>query len=317
MSRYIADLIDDVRLSTENTDFSDTIGIKDSEFLRYLNDAQYRIQNLIIQQHPQVFTAETTLSVVGQQEAYDLPRKSYMGNKVSQVEYNYNTTGNRYFYPLRPASLYERDPNASGDPVKYIRRGGQILLKPVPQSSTGQLRITYVEKLPKLDLKRGSVASVTLDTSARTITSLFLDVSTDSVDAALTGNVTRVSFCDEEGNVTMSNVKVTLINSSTGEVTVDPAFVYDEGETISVADRITVGKFSNTHVMLDDIVERYLIAYATFKILQRDSNITDLGTQQQVLLEMENEIVAAYADVSDDIVEIPDIISEDDSWGIF
>jgi hypothetical protein len=187
----------------------------------------------------------------------------------------------------------------------------------VPQSSTGQLRITYVEKLPKLDLKRGSVASVTLDTSARTITSLFLDVSTDSVDAALTGNVTRVSFCDEEGNVTMSNVKVTLINSSTGEVTVDPAFVYDEGETISVADRITVGKFSNTHVMLDDIVERYLIAYATFKILQRDSNITDLGTQQQVLLEMENEIVAAYADVSDDIVEIPEIISEDDSWGIF
>jgi hypothetical protein len=69
--------------------------------------------------------------------------------------------------------------------------------------------------------------------------------------------------------------------------------------------------------MLDDIVERYLIAYATFKILQRDSNITDLGTQQQVLLEMENEIVAAYADVSDDIVEIPEIISEDDSWGIF
>jgi hypothetical protein len=104
----------------------------------------------------------------------------------------------------------------------------------VPQSSTGQLRITYVEKLPKLDLKRGSVASVTLDTSARTITSLFLDVSTDSVDAALTGNVTRVSFCDEEGNVTMSNVKVTLINSSTGEVTVDPAFVYDEGEKLSL-----------------------------------------------------------------------------------
>jgi hypothetical protein len=30
---------------------------------------------------------------------------------------------------------------------------------------------------------------------------------------------------------------------------------------------------------------------------------------------MEREIVEAYAEISDDIIEIPDIISEDDSWG--
>jgi len=65
---------------------------------------------------------------------------------------------------------------------------------------------------------------------------------------------------------------------------------------------------------MDELVERYLISYATFKILQRDSNISDLSVQQNVLLEMENDIVDGYAEMSDDITEIPTIISEDDDW---
>lgn len=319
MSRYISYLIDDVRESTENTDFSDTIGIKNSEFLRYLNDGQKRIQNLIVQKHPSVFLAEKTYSIVGSQEAYTLPPDAFMGNKVTQVEYSYQSTGNEYFYPLRPGSLYERVRGTSGyslnRPEKYIRKAGQILLVPPPTSNNGQLIVTYVQKQPKLDLRRGSVASVTLDSSTNTITTLTLNVSTDSVDSTELDKFTRVSFVDEEGNIQMSNVKVTAINASTGEITVDPSFTYENGETISVGDYIVAGAYSTTHVMLDDLVERYLIAYATFKILQRDSNITDLSTQQSVLLAMEEEIVMAYSEISDDIMEIPEILSDDDTWG--
>lgn len=319
MSRYISYLIDDVRQSTENTDFSDTIGIKDAEFLRYLNDGQKRIQNLIVQKHPSVFLVEKTYSIVSGQEAYTLPNDAFMGNKVTQVEYSYNSTGNEYFYPLRPGSLFERVRGTSGyslnRPEKYIRKSGKILLVPPPTTGSGQLIITYVQRLPKLDLRRGSVASVTLDSSSNTIPALALNVSTDSVDSTELSKFTRVSFVDEEGNVKMSNVKVTEINASTGLVTVDPSFNYQNGETISVGNYIVAGNYSSTHVMLDDLVERYLIAYATFKILQRDSNLTDLSTQQEVLVAMEEEIVMAYSEISDDIVEIPEIISDDDSWG--
>ena len=97
-------------------------------------------------------------------------------------------------------------------------------------------------------------------------------------------------------------------------VTVDSSFSYDTGETIAVGNYIVEGPWSSTHVTIDDMVERYLIAYATFKILQRDSNLTDLQVQQNVLLEMESEIIESYAEISDDIMEIPNIISEDDDW---
>jgi len=318
MARYVSYLIDDVRLSTENTDFSDTIGIKDAEFLRFLNDAQYRIQNLIIQQHPSVFLTEYTTPIVANQEAYSLPNKAFMGNKVTQVEYSYKSTGVDYFAPLRPGSLFERvsgsNSFALGRPSKYIRKAGQVLLVPTPGSSNGQLRITYVHKIPKLDLRRGSVSSVTLDSATNTITALSLDVSTDSVDNTQMDKFTRLSIVDEEGNVKMSNIKYTDIDPSTGIVTVDASFTYEDGETISSGNYIVAGEYSSTHSELDEMVERYLIAYTTFKILQRDSNITDLQVQQSILMEMENEIIASYAEISDDITEIPEIISEDDDW---
>ena len=313
-NRYVSYLIDDVRLSTENTDFSDTIGIKDTEFLRFLNDGQRRIQNLIVQKHPQVFLQQKTVSIVANQEAYSLPIDSFLGNKVAQVEFNPESSGVNYFYPLRPGSLFERDSGSSGDPIKYIRKTGQILLVPIPSSSIGQLRYNYVQKMPQLALRRGSVSSVTLDSATNTISALALDVSTDTVDTTELDKWTRVSIVDEEGNVKMKNIKVTNVDGSTGTVTVDSSFSYDSGETISAGDYIVEGSFSSTHVQLDDMVERYLIAYTTFKILQRDSNITDLQVQQNVLLEMENEIVDSYAEISDDIMEIPNIISSDDDW---
>ena len=40
----------------------------------------------------------------------------------------------------------------------------------------------------------------------------------------------------------------------------------------------------------------------------------DPNAQQAILAEMERDILEAYADISDDIMEIPEIISDDDSW---
>jgi len=319
MSRYVSYLIDDVRQSTENEDFSETIGIKDAEFLRFLNDAQYRIQNLIVQQHPNIFVKDKTYSVVGSQEAYTLPNDAYMGNKVTNVEYSHQSTGLDYFYNLRPTVNMNRKSGTNSGfsynrPEHYIRRSNQILLVPVPTSSTGQLRLSYVQRLPKLDLRRGSVATVTLDSNNNTITTLTLDVSTDTVDTTELSKWTRVSFVDAEGNVKMSNIQVDAVSGSTGEVTVNASFSYQDGETIEVGNYIVAGDYTTTHIQLDDMVERYLIAYATLKILQRDSNIMDLQTQQNILLEMESDIVSAYAEISDDITEIPDIISYDDDW---
>lgn len=314
-TRRVDYLITDTRLSTENQDFSDTIGIKDSEFLRYINDAQVRVHGKIIKQHPSVFVAEKVENIVGNQESYTLPSDIYAGNKITMVEYSPTSSDNDY-YVLQYDSIRNRDKGSMGDPVYYMRKSGTVMLKPVPTSSRGKLRISYIRKIPRLDTIRGVVATATLDSGTNTITTLELNVSTEVVDSNELNKFTRMSIVDEEGEVQMQNIKYTNVNSSTGVVTVDPSFTYTTGETISVGDNVVAGSYSSTHSELDDLVERYLIEYATMKILQRDSS-SDLTSQFSILQSMEQDIIDSYAELTDDIVEIPDIISYDDQWDIF
>ena len=309
-TRKIDYIIEDARESSENNDFSDTIGIQDSEFLRFINDAQLRIHSLLVQQHPSVFLSESVVNATRDQEVYTLPVNTFVGNKVAQVEYSATQSDDDY-YPLRPSSLFNRDKGSEGDPTHYIRKAGTILLKPVPNSTSGKLRITYTHKLPKIDKKRASVSSVTLATNS--ITDLAFNVSTDSIDSTVLNKDTRLSIVDEEGNVKMSNIKFTNIDTGTGIVTIDPAFVFEDGEIIESGDIVVSGRYSTTHSQLDEMVERYLISYCVFQILKRESN-TDVQIQQMVLTTMENEIVDSYAELTDDIVEIPNIVSFDDEW---
>ena len=302
-------LITDTRISTENEEFSDTIGIKDSEFLRFLNDAQTRIHSLLVQQHPSIFLTEQIENVVADQESYNISYKAFAGNKVAQVEYS-PTASDDYYYPLRPTTLYNRDTGAEGSPTHYIRKAGKILLVPTPTSSNGKLRITFTHRLPKMDVQRAIVSSAT--TSGTSISSLTLNVSTETIDSELS-NDTRMTIVDEEGNIKMANIKFTAIDTGTGVVTVDPSFTFESGESISTGDVVLKGRYSTTHSELDEMVERYLISYATMQILKRESN-SDLAAQQSILMEMEREIIDAYAEMSDDIFEIQEINDTDEDW---
>lgn len=313
MSRLVDYLIEDVRSHTENEEFSDTIGIKDNEFLRFLNDAQYRIHSLIIQQHPSAFQVESSdINIVANQESYTLPIDVHLGNKLSLVEYS-PTSNTSDYRRLYRKSLYQRRPGSEGDPRDYIRKSGKIMLSPIPNTANGLLRYTYVQSVPRLAKRRGSVSSVTLDSSTNSISALSLNVSTDTVDTDTLDKFTRVCIVDSEGSIKMKNIQIDSVDGSTGTVTVNSSFNYETGETIAVGDYIVEGKYSTTHTTLDDMVERYLIAYCNMKIFHRDSS-ADITSQAEILTNMENEIVAAYADIEDDIYEIPIIISEDDEW---
>jgi len=312
-TRRVDYLITDVRSSTENQDFSDNIGIGDDEFLRYINDAQFRIQSLITQQHPNIFLTESIIDVVNNQESYTLPTDIYMGNKVVQLEYSI-TGGADDYYPLRADVLRNRTSAGKGSPDFYIRKGGKFLVHPVPTSGT--FRITYVHRLPRLDIMRGEVSAVVLDNVTKTITSLAFNVSTSTVDTTELGKSLRLSIVDTEGNVQMKNIKFDTINASTGDVTINSSFTFSEGEVISVGDKAVGGQNSSTHSQLDEMVERYLIAYATMKILERDSS-SDIQVQSSILGQMERDIVAAYAELDDDINEIPDILDSESQWEIF
>ena len=66
-------LIDQVRRETENEDPTAFTGIKDVEFLQYLNDAQDRLQSIITAKHNNVFVKQKELAVTVDQEIYQIP----------------------------------------------------------------------------------------------------------------------------------------------------------------------------------------------------------------------------------------------------
>jgi hypothetical protein len=96
-------------------------------------------------------------------------------------------------------------------------------------------------------------------------------------------------------------------------VTVDSAnHTAESGESAAVGDYIISGEYSTTHPELGPEVERYLQSYAEYKILKRDSSVDSQEALQELDL-MEREIIMSYADISDDIMEIP-IINDNGEW---
>jgi len=310
MSRYVKYLIDQVRKETENEDSADFIGIQDSEFIQYINDAQYNIQSIIVAQHPDVFVEQTTFTgFTSGDSTVDIPKNAFLGNKLLHVEYSPDGSENSY-YPLDEVSFKRKNIGIEGAPAHYTRYSGKIALTPDPNNASGKLRVFYIKRINELDLRRAEVKSVTL--GSNTITTLKADPS-KNIDKSSLEEHNYICVVDKNGETKMKNIPLLSINSSTGLVTLD-THTFESGETISAGDFIVGGKFTSTHSELDASVERYLIAYAAWKILKRDSSIDSIEIEKELKL-MSTDIVKSYSVVSEDIQYIPQLTSWDD-WTI-
>lgn len=314
MSKLIDAIIDEARESTENEEYGQEIGLTEEEIIKFANQALNRLHSKVVAQHPQVFVETTELDIVANQENYSIPaHKAFLKNKVSQVEYSPDGTANNY-YVLDATVLKNRDTGSDGDPTHYIRRGGELLLLPTPNNSNGKLRLTYIPKAKQMDKRRGLIKAAT--TSGSNITNLEVNyVNGSTVDLAELSKRTRITVVDKYGNIKMENVLVEGVTSSAtydATITVDSSFEFASGETISVDDYIISGAFSTTHLQ-DEVgpeVERYLQAYIEYKILHRDSSV-DSQEAFQILAEIESDVIASYAEISDDIINIPEINPDD------
>jgi hypothetical protein len=313
--RYLQRLIDQIRRQTENEDVSDFVGIKDAEFVQYLNDAQHRLQGLIAAQHPKVFLEENIQSIVSGQEKYDLPSDAFLNNKVHNVEYSASGEDSGY-YTLEETSLKRKNSGVSGSPSHYIRMSGKILLSPQP-SGSGKLKITYIKKVKELDLRRALITdkdgSETNEVSSSSTWLLYVDYATLTTDTDSLKEHDYVCIVDKEGKSVIKNIPISAISEyflTLDSHTVDA----DLGETstsIKEGHYVIGGKDVTTHCELPRSVERYLIAYCAWKILKRDSSV-DSKEAEIELGAMAKEIVNSYALISDDVQFIPQLNSWDD-----
>lgn len=306
--RRIEFLITDVRASTNNQEWSQSEGVPQSEFIRWLRDAQRRLHNLISQQHPTVFVKEAILDVVQGQESYPVPSDAFLGQKIIAMEYS--STGNiNAFRPVELGRFKERH-RVPGYPRIYIPRDGSFLLNPIPQSNVAQgLSVTYQYVLPTLDIRRGSIASSVLTSSPNHVTSITLNNDSTLDPTIFAAGVDYVCIVDKDGNFLMKDIAISSWNPTTLTLTGDATFLYQTGETIPAGSYIVVGKNTSTHSPLTDLCEDYLMDYCGYQILRRDSNI-DSAEALSNLQAKEKEIVDSYANLSEDFEGIPIVSHE-------
>lgn len=321
MGRRADRLITHIRAVTENETENSTTDISDEEILQYVSEAQDRIQAKILEQHPRVFIKEKTIAGVASQEEYSLPSDCYLAGRVLCVEYTDNAAAaSPVYYKLKPGTERSRQSHLTGVPTTYIRRdkmndtGGSFLASPAPSSSSGQFRVTYVQKMDRMDIRRGIISAVTLTGSA--ITALTLDTSgSPPIDTEIVDNHDYLCVVDAVGTVKMRNVRFDSINTTTGVVTVNSGFTYESGETAAIGNYVVAGENASTHSKLPDSLERYLIAAAALKIFKRDSS-GDSAEQTAELVAMEKEIVDSYKELEDDLHEI-EILEEWEDLGSY
>jgi hypothetical protein len=281
-------LISQCRRATENVESSESTGIDDEEFIQYLNDAQDQLQSLIQVSFPNVFQNEEILSAAADQEEYDIPSDAFLGNRVDLIEYSPTSSSSDY-YPLDLGYNRERLSGVSATPSYYIRRSKKFLLVPAPQQS-GLIRVLYQKSLARIDKRRALVSAVTLTGSA--ITSLTVDT-TEQIDDEELVQENYISVVDKYGNIKMRRIPVTLVDTASGAVTIDPGFTFAAGETIAVGNYLLRGYEATTHSQLPDICERYLVEYCNMRIAMRDSS-TDANDTGQVVRAIAEDILASF-----------------------
>lgn len=297
--RTIEQLISASRRATGNVDFSENAGVGDEEFIQALNDAQEEIHALINVMFPTILMADKEIAISANVEAYAIPTDAYMGTRIDHVEYT--TSGlARDYYPIRKGAPKERINGQAGNPAFYIRQGTNLIIQPPPQSG-GKIRVTYQRTIPVLDKRRGTVASAVLGTN--TITSLFLDTSTD-LDSVALEEQNFITIVDKNGAVKMRYIPIDAINGGTGEVTVSAGFEFESGETIAAGDYAVRGKYASTTSQLPDICEKYLLEYCNMRIFMRDSS-TDQTEVAALMAKIEGTLKQAFAEPDNDPDRIP------------
>lgn len=282
-----------VRRQTDNDDSSAGTGITDAEFLQYLNDAQHRLQSLITDTHIKAFATTYDLSLISGTQSYNLQGDTFMDHKVIQVEYS-SSSDTEMLFPLMPIHYSQISRRQESWPSGYCINNGKIHFSPVPTGG-GLARITYTRKLPELDLRRGTVAS------AATSGSDYIDIIVENdstLDATELALVEYVSVVDYDGNPKYEAIPVSSYDAGTRKLTLRAGVATADG-TIAAGDYVVSGRYASSHSQLPQFTERYLLAYAAWKIFKRDSS-SDSAEQQSELSAMEQEIISSYASIADD-----------------
>lgn len=306
----VTDLIRSIRRITNQESYSTTKGMVDEEIIDYLNDAQDRIQSLInvSKSVSRPFAQQVILPIVSGQEEYTVDARLYFNKEVQQVEYTNDTTvtSSSQWVVLEKRHYINRDTYPTSEPVAYYAKNGKICLIGVPNSATGNLRVIYERTAEDLDKPRGVITVV--GGSFPGYTSITLDSTADETSSPnLTTPVKYICVVSSvDGTAKARNVPVASYNPGTNVITISGGYSALTGETISIGDTITFGKYSTTHTTVPDDIDVYLKNYAILAIYNRDGVKGGIsGPQAARVSQLERSLPDVYKSQTPEIAYIP------------
>lgn len=302
-----------VRQRSDNLDYGTQAGISDEQIVDYLNDSISKLQNLISEQHGEIFSASTELSLVARQEEYTLPDDMLEGAGLLLVEYQFDA---QYWKKLNKLTIAERSSGSHADPFGYIRKGRSLLLRPIPYGgSTNTLRIEYVKRLDRIGKRRAKV----LFTQGNGTTIDFLEMdkltystgddykNTDlqAADVGALSECDYVCIVDRDGNMIERNIPIDGVEDGMSYQLVIPSHIVMND--IPAGSYVVCEKDTSTHqIELDPNVERYVIEYAVWRCKTQDAS-NEAYEQQGHLKSLQNDILNSYAVLDETVQFIPEL----------
>ena len=301
--RRVEHLLLQIRRHTENSQEGTTDGISDLELIEALNNAQESMTARIHLTNNKLLADELEYASVANQEAYDVPFDLFSNSHV--IDFAWSTSSDYAdLVPLEKVGFKERIRD-TGYPSKYILRKNKVLVNRIPQNA-GQLGVmTYNPRLPRLDKRSGQVTVATLNTGARTITTLTLSaIITPTLANAHFDQTDYLTVVDRDGVIKMKDIPIDSVNTTTGAVAIASGFVYAVGETIAVGDYVCLGAYSTTHSQLPETCERFLLMFGYKRVFLRDCS-NDYIAQDKELQDLMNEIMEVIGMESSDVEYVP------------
>lgn len=290
-------IIRTARSRSGNKNYGRNQGVQQRDFVQFLNDAQTRIYNLILQTRSSLYQRQAFANTTANSPYVDLPEDDiFLSHNVVAVLYSHN--GNPINYAPLELRTVRQEISVPGYPSSYFLLDDQIVLSPYPSSGTvNAIKMTYQKVIPKLDIRRAKIASGSVATYVLEDTATLLD---ETEDDLADGWVDYVSFVDADGVIlatgTMGVVSYTattrtLVLSGTPAVSI-------------VGSYMVFGKNATTNCQLPEICERYLTEYTVMRAQMGDGNKESVDTSP-VLVAIEKEIVDAIEELEEDIFAIP------------
>lgn len=283
MEKRLGLLVNHIRRVTGNEDLT---GVSDDEISRFLNDAQDRIQSIIVQNYKSTFLKRGYIDTVFDEFDYSLASITdlYMGTRIRSIDVNITNQREENYSLVKPISHEERSTVFGW----YLEDGRLKFSRRLQKAQTNGIRITYTRKLKTLDIRRGQITSLAP-----------LTVDTTTVRAGTDFEADYLTIVDRDGAQKVTEVINNGYTSGTGVISTTT-----DVTAAAVGDWVIYGKNSTTHSELDDTLERYLLEYGIARTVARDSS-TDLAFSASFTQAVELELEGLYSQAHDGGDEIP------------